>query len=962
MLDGVENRRPPAERRRRLAAAAAELLRRTRDLERPAVVGALAATSALLVVWGVLTWAAAGGPLKLNLDLSYSANACCQMLVWTNDFSRGPLGIVDIRPGSRSTYSLPIDARQLSRVRFDPGDAAGSSVVVHRIWVSRGNRTVAELDLGAKFLPARAAETRVAGGVRFSTTGPQPSVDRFTSLSLHVGALQAFLSKVSADPLPYVVLLVLVATLVAAVVGVEGAGLVGGVLLAALVVRALPHFVWPHRYGSDVTGAVGYSAYVGIPKIREQLLIDAAVVAGAVAAGAVAALLRLRRRRVSAAGESGERPIGTLPRRAHWAPIALLVVLALLFVPDLRAALAAERGAAFQPTWDATNLVFWDYLSHLGLLPVRDFYYPYGFQFLFALDAPWGPIVEYLSYMAFWGYLVIGTYWVLRRFSPDRSLLPRFSAVAAVVLTCAFAGQLPEASRYIGAIGVVLLFSSALGATRVVGRERILFAVAAAHLLLFEVAQGAYAVVAIGVIVVVDLLLAFRSSGWRAMRRVAAAAAGLVAAPAAIAAIVLAATGLLGGTADFYGQLSNISAAGSVPTRAVFWITHPDDLSGFIIWAVVLTGAVAAYGIVADRRATRRHALVLALGALGFMMLQKNVIRPGIEASIWLPATYGLLLWLVLGAPSPGGLRRVAVVAGFVGAVAGLTLQTGGYGRGVDALGASPKRLARSVASLAVDEDAFSAAGRTRFGPQHFAAFAPESAVVRELRQLPRVRAGGRVWVLGDRSGVTMLLGRSWPYYYNELYGTSPLAFQHDLIRRLRRFPPAVTVWNREDTAFDGVPYVVRDPLVMTWAVDHLRPLRTDGSWEILRPRRSREPVALGWWRSRLGEVVDLEHVAEATQLPSGSCVNGADCHSYAVVDFAPGAPVPASASVSLSAGGLSFRVAFAGTPGVHRYVIDLDRTWFWAVSPPRTRSLDRASVGGATITIVRRRGGDVLY
>src|SRR5262249_23462916 len=136
----------------------------------------------------------------------------------------------------------------------------------------------------------------------------------------------------------------------------------------------------------------------------------------------------------------------------------------------------------------------------------------------------------------------------------------------------------------------------------------------------------------------------------------------------------------------------------------------------------------------------------------------------------------------------------------------------------------------------------------------------------------------------------------------------------------------------------------------------HLEPAQRIATFEILRPRRPGEPIALSWWRRRIGSTTDLGHIPTMAHLPRRRCAPGRACASYLIVDARRATTRPPTFSVPIRIGKLSFVVTFASDPGVKRYVVPLARLWFWSAAPnsaTRTVRVERAD--GATETVVRR-------
>jgi len=68
------------------------------------------------------------------------------------------------------------------------------------------------------------------------------------------------------------------------------------------------------------------------------------------------------------------------------------------------------------------------------------------------------------------------------------------------------------------------------------------------------------------------------------------------------------------------------------------------------------------------------------------------------------------------------------------------------------------------------------------------------------------------------------------------------------------------------------------------------------------------------------------------------------------------GAPIPPAFELALRVDGLGFKVRFAATPGVRRYVVPLDRLWFWSPVPESaSRRVLTGSQAGVDVAVVGR-------
>ncbi len=152
---------------------------------------------------------------------------------------------------------------------------------------------------------------------------------------------------------------------------------------------------------------------------------------------------------------------------------------------------------------------------------------------------------------------------------------------------------------------------------------------------------------------------------------------------------------------------------------------------------------------------------------------------------------------------------------------------------------------------------------------------------------------------------------------------------------------------------FDAVPNPVRVPLLYQWALLHLVPERRIGHFEILRPRRLREPIPACLVAAAHRQHSRLRPYSRGGDRDRHPCTSGAGCGTQIIVRFPAGVPHTPEIEVPITVAGLHFTVALQ-TSRASRYVVPLDRVWFWAAAS-HSRSVDTRNVAGAKITIVRR-------
>jgi hypothetical protein len=912
----------------------------------------------------ILAWGAHDKPM-LRLDVTFSRNACCSWQVWVN--SSADITVLPIFQGAEQSYSVPLSVERIHDLHIPLGQVKGMTATLRDIRVTRGSHTVAEVDPGSlPITPYFARRHLTPHGVAFTSTYTQPSISVPVSLDTHEGKLRLLVARIASGPLRTIMALLLFGVIVATLVALRSrkqAIWLASILLTLGLIRALPWLSYRLQLRDSVRDAVGFASYQGLWKKREQFVFDGAVALAILVPVALLGITRQITRPGPAAYTSV--PSGVSKRLAALMIASPVIVLALASVPNIR--LFIGPPPQYAPSWDNNNFVFWMYLiQKFHSVPMRDFFWPYGFQSLYDAALPWGQTAMYLTSLSFWIFLAFGSYLALSRFFSRRGLVMRYLVLTGFWLSVTLAGYWSFTIRYGAPLAVVLLFVGVRANDRLFSTRRLVFALAWVELVLLEPAQAIYASVPIIFLLLVDVFTNVQRAriavlGWAGRNFV------MLAIPTAAAIGVYVATGEFHGTVDYYEHLGTVSSQVALPGYVDGWVTNPTSTDSFLLWSVPIGLVLGMTGLLSSRDRSRDPSpAVIALALLAFMIMQKQVLRPSIAPQIWLPVVFALIFW-VLTESRLDPIRHWSTIAAGAGGIAAMILVAGGYHSGWKNLRSGPDRLSNSVEALLHQRAALSATAHEAFVPAAFSRFDAYKPVVRELSQTPSVRRGKPVWILGDDTPITMMLGLRWPYYYNDLYNTSPLRAQEKVLSGLRNSPPGLVAWDFASQAmtFDSVPHVVRVPLLFQWAVGHLVPERIIGTYAILRPRRRGEKVPLAWWRRRIGTAVNLGHIPIVADLPPLQCVNTKpSCGSYLVVTIPTTTPIPVAFEYPISVDGLPFSLQFAAAPGVRRYVIPLDRLWFWRPDDTQAvRIVPTGTINNVQVNLVRRLvDPNVLY
>ena len=739
--------------------------------------------------------------------------------------------------------------------------------------------------------------------------------------------------------------------------------LVAAWLIAAVSVRYLPDVINP---GPPVGQAVGAAAFFDTPYRGAQI---AAVLAVAVpvliALGLVVrpALVRWGNRTSSPSVGGGQRPSNVLPvvggsPTAMWIGVAIL---AFTLAPDLHSYLN-HAGDPVSYSWDLSNVTTWQLFVARGLVPMKDFFDPYGLQWLYTIQN-YGPMFLWLVQVA---TLAIAG-WSLWRLSGGRTW-----RVIACLLVVVLVGQWGwDAWRY--APGFVLATTyAAVGPAR---HSRFVFG----HLVLFAAALLAAFVgpdvlgIGLGGVALVLLgeVVSERIS-WRPRQLSVSLALDTIAiaAAAAVIGLVWVATGTATGNLRFLADFSAVSSSSAVDERAYgslgLMTLRPDAYSLYATAPALL----AALGLLWTRFGRRIDpgiaAIVLSASGVSLVLVLKHFVRPIADEALIGPILG--LSWAVILAWRRDSLVRAGACAGALAGLVTLLNQSGvlSLNQYLGSAVSSPAHAVRSV-TVAFDQGARIRAAAAEFNPARFAGW-PDTAVAQDYLQAVKARPLPAFAIVGDSQMTYALLGEQPPYQV-ELYDAAPIAEQHAMVGLLDSRRPAYVIW-RSDYEQDHVPYVVRDPLVFRWMVRNYVPVRefppgataatAVPTVDILRRRSPGEAIPNGFWRSQLGGIEALGYIPSfSTAASSRSCSSGSGCVPY-VLMTGTGPGGPGGVSFEITSKDQIYAVTLQLRPGVDTYPVRLDRLWFWSLVGPRPKLTSLTP--GYTVRLVGLLSGDNLY
>jgi hypothetical protein len=900
-----------------------------------------------------------GSDLGVDVDMRVSRGQFVEL--WANDWQHDSERH-QIIEGQRYVYHFARLPQHLTLLRLDPTDLADAKVVIYGITIKAHDRTFQQFgpdDLKrwtfVNFSPPRDED----GGLAFDDTNDDPSLWTPLALRLPGSTLQAALATlVETSDAPF--LLAIAAFLLVLLTGMAAhTGRLQAVLIALTGGVACPLVLLVMRLRLSpprVTSVVGYASYRGYSKTPEHLA-SLALFLTCIALGYAFAKLA-RRGNTAMEDVPVKSPANSHRRPSLWiVHAAVFALLLLYFLPNVQGVLVNFPGLDLSDAhgtnlefvqslsqtrqqhvqWDAANVLTWTYMLNAGLRPLRDFWFPYTGWYLQLLPFPMGPV----TLVVHCALLLWILYWCLFCITGRR--LGQALTIFGLSLAPVLVGMAEGWDRYLVAVAVAL-FYVVICETRLEWKTHAPFAALVGWAFFFEPTQVIYAGAGIAAHIAVAVLSRFQGDTLR--QRLLASAGELrqrllrIAIPLlsgiAAALLLYAGNGMLAGFWDLEKSLGDIGDYGAVPADIVRWVLpmlQPDSV--FLLVFLLLSYAV--YRSVKDPDHGRTDPLgttLVVLCGLAYMAMQKQIVRPHIMTQVRIyPYIATLIFGLIVWRERKPAAR--IVMAAFIGCMLGIAIHRGELREIVrQDVEQGPGKVSRTVHAL-LNENEFAKANARLYSRVNLAGFTEENAVVDNLVQSCGLRPSDTVYVLGDDSLFYIVLNQQPPYNINS-YNESPIYEQQKVLDWFQRKIPRFVIWAPEDSSFDGVPHVVRLPLVYTYVVDHYDFVRAVGPFHILTARQPNQPPNLDYWRRTLGDRVDLGNVPARARLSEYTPCGGdtTRCDPVLVVHYPQPAPVPrAKATIDIE----SFRLQFDVTPGQREYVVNLNRLWFWKLlSAPR--------------------------
>lgn len=648
-------------------------------------------------------------------------------------------------------------------------------------------------------------------------------------------------------------------------------------------------------------------------------------------------------------------------------PLAVAVILA--GYPDIKGTLDSIPAMTHLLDWDGSCVFVWEYQYLNGQLPYKDFWYPYqgiidrGFLPLGALRAfaqkASVHILLFISIYLLAGknrahtIMILGSLWIL-------SLFGIFNVFA-------------WNSRYGISLNIMLLFATLIK-TNASRKWYILFGLYMGLVSTILAEQLVYSAPALIVLAALYLLIEESRPNKIIMAKNTGIAIATMLFCTAIYLAVMAHRGQLANFMDFYLTDTPIASVySSVPGDINSWVKLAPLPENQVFWSVyffIMYGMYLVFSEYRRPRSLNSGVILLGIGLLTFVIFQKHLVRPHMAKQFNIMFFIGMLFycrvffagWSIPRKLAGGALLAVMVIAGVYSNNPQVAVAVNEIRTAPAQVTAGYNNFLNSVPLLFLDETKIKELTKDYFAPSKIKITGSEQ-IVEYFDAHRKLNPNEKVFAFPDMIPVYPLI-RQLPPPYLSVYNASTIYAQRTMIKWLDDVKPELTIWNYNNQAFDGVPNIVRVPIIYNYIIANYEPVDPLADYYVLKRRGASAQFDIDFWKKMLGDSINLGYIPAISNAEGMEACYDSECHEFMKVTVdnpAKGTPI----ALDFDVAGRRFKAVFNQMEGQKTYYIYLTRLWFWGVA--KSGNFEPKYVGkdgsGVTASIFKKRPEtNVLY
>jgi len=697
------------------------------------------------------------------------------------------------------------------------------------------------------------------------------------------------------------------------------------VTLSRIYSSRLIHII-PDLY-LPVSEAVGQAAILGYPKGRENLVFASGILLAAAAALAAFFVYWAFGLGNKSAPSESEPEIS--PKKYDFLKLFLAVfLLTLPTIPNIKEVFNPLFVNGKSEGWDYLNLASWSYYRHLGLQSFKDFWFPYGLAgFLYSkapLDILYSQLHRFLIAL-----VIVFSFHALFRKGLVTSLI--FSFLLILVRENE---TFQAVDRYMLPISLILFAAAYLFSerARIIGLGLGLWA---SYVFIMEPSQLVYSIPGLAALFFGSLVISGERNRLNELLRAIYPSFIAFIVPTLCFIGILLIQGRLGAVIDTYARMASctVYCSTDLPGGVEDWFKRSLTHIGYSLrWLLIFFGLGIFFFLTSRNKNQKEKSLaVVALVTIGLMVFLKLIVRPHIINHI-LPIIYvtGIICFTLFISFHNPKQRAVLLVWGL------LFVRPQMIEKYWTKIIRAPHQISETFDTLLFEARTPREAYETLFSWSNLVQEYPWVQGVKEILDNVSGVIGRppKVFVLGDESYIYNGLRQIPPKYIN-LYNTSNIWDQKELVSILSLSQPDVVIYSKASTEFDLVPNQVRTPIIHSYVIGGHALFAETPRFVFLAPRQNNLDT-LVFWQNVFGSELKLGGIPAASKLGAAK-----ECSS----DPVPSDCVPVWEfqidnslftekyfSPRFKNGKTKISAKIQVIPSADKYQVRADRLWFWSL------------------------------
>ena len=578
-------------------------------------------------------------------------------------------------------------------------------------------------------------------------------------------------------------------------------------------------------------------------------------------------------------------------------------------------------GGMYVPQWDSNNAVVWAYMINKGLIPFRDFWYPYSFSYLFDYLQPWGAILQF----SITAYLVISLYYLLRLVSGNFILIPFLAIIFLIVGFLPINNTIifPQPERHLFPF-VLSLYYFVCSNLFVNKKPAYLFWFSFCICVIFEPSQIIYAIPAFLIITIIEFknCSALIKIIMEIFARFVPVILFII-----LFLIYLHKINVLSNAMDMYLHMDAITKYLAVPTDIGIRFNNIFKIKSFFLLMPFLLFGIGYFGFLRlDGRGNLIFIAILVVSSIGIMQLYKHSIRQT-DWTIFYSAFLGVLLFSIFI------YKKVSYshffIGGYVGILTSFFLINGPYVTTKERLHSVSKRVNSLLEVMNYYDANIDNYRNAMFSYDKTKAFEIENKIIDKIKLSDNTVPD--FFSLTDNQISYIIAKKIPPYHINGLNG-SPLFEQKKIINYLMTNKIDYILIDKSKLTFDGFSFIVRLPNLFYFIIQnyYIHEYVDDIAILKIKPPNSDKNINSydSDWANLLGDKINYGYLIAYSKLSVDkldSCVS--DCTSYMVIntkDFNKNTVI----SIDIN----NYKIDFMAIPNKNVYVVNLNNIWFWNI------------------------------